>query len=214
MKGRDALPRPRMPASARAWRFLCIFFITVVSAVDGATFDLSLPGRARPPFRRADRHIDFPQFEGGPCIRGRRRARGCSRRHDALRELGTGRVRRSVVRRAASRASSTTRWSYSRRTRRWRTCCRSSFPTTARNVGIDNSFINARHSTRMEDEVVRVIRAHDGPIYSLADRQPSGVDALLVRGLLKVTETCIPVHTNIVATPLELCRVVRKPVNG
>jgi hypothetical protein len=85
-------------------------------------------------------------------------------------------------------------------------------PPAARNVGIDNGLINARHETRLEDEIVRVIRAHDGPIYSLADRPGSGVDALLVRGLLKVTETCIPLHTNIVPTPLELCRVVRRPV--
>jgi hypothetical protein len=85
-------------------------------------------------------------------------------------------------------------------------------PPTARNVGIDNGFINARHATRMEDEVARVIRAHDGPIYSLADRAGRGVEALLVRGLLKVMG-CVPVHTNIVAVPLELCRVVRKPVN-
>jgi hypothetical protein len=86
-------------------------------------------------------------------------------------------------------------------------------PPTARNVGIDNGFINARRKTRMEDEIAQVIRVHDGPIYSLADRPGRGADALLVRGLLKVTETCVPVSTNIVAAPLELCRVVRKPVN-
>ena len=86
-------------------------------------------------------------------------------------------------------------------------------PATARNVGIDNGFIDARRTTRMEDRIFQVIRTHAGPIYSLADRPGQGVDALLARGLLRVTETCIPVHSNIVAEPLELCRVVRKPAN-
>jgi hypothetical protein len=80
-------------------------------------------------------------------------------------------------------------------------------------VGIDNGFIDARRKTRMEDQIIRVIRAHEGPIYSLADRPGQGADALLARGLLRVTETCIPVNTNIVSAPLELCRVVRKTGN-
>jgi hypothetical protein len=77
-------------------------------------------------------------------------------------------------------------------------------------VGIDNGFIDARRTTRMEDEIARVIRDHDGPIYSLADPPRSGANALLMRGLLRVPETCVPVQTNIVAAPLELCRAVRK----
>lgn len=82
-------------------------------------------------------------------------------------------------------------------------------PTPARVLGIDNGIVNALHNTRLEDAVNAAIRAHDGPMYALTDAGRDGVAALSARGLLKVTSTCTPVHTHLVAEPLTLCRVVR-----
>ncbi len=82
-------------------------------------------------------------------------------------------------------------------------------PTPARVLGIDNGIVNALHNTRLEDAVNAAIRAHDGPMYALTDAGRDGVAALSARGLIKVTSTCTPVPTHLVAEPLTLCRVVR-----
>lgn len=82
-------------------------------------------------------------------------------------------------------------------------------PTPARVVGIDNGIVNALHNTRLEDAVNAAIRTHEGPLYALTDAGRDGAAALGARGLLKVSSTCAPVHTHLVAEPLTLCRVVR-----
>ena len=61
----------------------------------------------------------------------------------------------------------------------------------------------------MEETIRRRIREHRGPIYSLAYPKGAGIDALLERGLLQITETCAPIVTNQRTSPLEMCRVVR-----
>ena len=85
------------------------------------------------------------------------------------------------------------------------------FPADAKHLGINNSISDARRKTLMEDMIVRTIREHKGPIYSLSYPAGAGIDALLERRILKVTETCVPVRTNMRTSPLEMCRVVRMP---
>jgi hypothetical protein len=86
-----------------------------------------------------------------------------------------------------------------------------SFPNDARFLGINNSISDARRVTLMEESIKRAIREHRGPMYSLSFPTGTGVDALLERGIFKVTETCIPIFTNMRTSPIELCRVVRAP---
>jgi len=85
------------------------------------------------------------------------------------------------------------------------------FPKDARFLGINNSISDARRKTLMEEAIRRTIREHRGPLYSLSYPTGSGVDALLERGIYKITETCIPIVTNMRTSPIELCRVVRSP---
>ena len=83
------------------------------------------------------------------------------------------------------------------------------FPPDAKFLGINNSISDAKRKTLMEETIRRTIREHRGPIYSLAYPKGAGIDALLERGLLQITETCAPIATNQRTSPLEMCRVVR-----
>ena len=83
------------------------------------------------------------------------------------------------------------------------------FPPDARFLGINNSISDAKRKTLMEEAIVRSIREHRGPIYSLSYPRHGGIDALLARGLLQVTETCVEIVTNLRTSPIEMCRVVR-----
>jgi hypothetical protein len=83
------------------------------------------------------------------------------------------------------------------------------FPDDARFLGIHNNISDARRQTLMEETIRKRIRDHEGPLYALSYPAGSGVDALLERKILKVTETCVPVVTNMRTSPLELCRVVQ-----
>lgn len=85
------------------------------------------------------------------------------------------------------------------------------FPPDAKHLGINNTISDAKRKTLMEDEIQRTIREHKGPIYSLSYPAGDGVDALLERRLLKITQTCLPIVTNMRTSPLEMCRVVRMP---
>ena len=84
-------------------------------------------------------------------------------------------------------------------------------PEDARFLGINNSISDARRQTLMEDAIRRTIREHKGPIYSLTYPAGGGVDALLERRILIITETCLPIVTNMRTSPIEICRVVRMP---
>ena len=86
-----------------------------------------------------------------------------------------------------------------------------SFPKDARFLGINNNISDARRVTLLEASIRRAIREHRGPMYSLSYPTGAGVDALLERGIYKVTQTCIPIVTNMRTSPIELCRVVRAP---
>ena len=85
------------------------------------------------------------------------------------------------------------------------------FPRDARHLGINNSISDARRKTLMEEAIVRAIRTHKGPIYALTYPKGTGVDALLERRIMIITETCLPVLTNMRTSPIELCRVIRMP---
>jgi len=83
------------------------------------------------------------------------------------------------------------------------------FPPDATFLGVNNSISDAKRKTLMEETIRRRIREHRGPIYSLSYPKGAGIDALLERGLLQITETCTPIVTNQRTSPLEMCRVVR-----
>jgi hypothetical protein len=83
------------------------------------------------------------------------------------------------------------------------------FPDDAKFLGVHNNISDARRQTLMEETIRKRIRDHEGPLYALSYPAGSGVDALLERKILKVTETCVPVVTNMRTSPLELCRVVQ-----
>jgi hypothetical protein len=83
------------------------------------------------------------------------------------------------------------------------------FPDDASFLGIDNNISDARRRTLMEETIRSRIRDHKGPLYSLSYPQGGGVDALLERRIYKVTETCLPIVTNMRTSPLEICRVVQ-----
>lgn len=85
------------------------------------------------------------------------------------------------------------------------------FPADAQFLGINNNISDARRKTLMEDAIRRTIREHKGPMYSLTYPAGDGVDTLLARGVLKITETCFLVRTTMRTSPIELCRAVRKP---
>lgn len=85
------------------------------------------------------------------------------------------------------------------------------FPKDARFIGINNSISDARRRTLMEETIRKTIREHKGPLYSLTYPAGAGVDALLERRIFIITETCLPIVTNMRTSPIQLCRVVQAP---
>jgi hypothetical protein len=86
------------------------------------------------------------------------------------------------------------------------------FPREVRFIGINNNISDARRKTLMEETIVRTIREHKGPMYSLSYLPAgTGIDALAERRIHKVAGTCVPIVTNMRTNPLELCRVMQSP---
>ncbi len=90
------------------------------------------------------------------------------------------------------------------------TRCRSSRRTRA-SSGVNNSINDPQRKTLMEETIAREIKAHRGPLYSLAYPKGAGVDALLARDLLRITETCRDVVTTMRTSPIQLCKLLRMP---
>jgi hypothetical protein len=85
------------------------------------------------------------------------------------------------------------------------------FPADARHFGLNNSINDPKRETLMEEEIVRSIREHRGPIYSLSYPAGTGDSTLAAHGLVRIKETCAEVTTNMRTSPLELCRAVAFP---
>ena len=83
------------------------------------------------------------------------------------------------------------------------------FPDDASFLGINNNISDARRRNLLEQTIRQRIGGHAGPLYSLSYPQGSGVDALLERQIYKITETCLPIVTNMRTSPMEICRVVQ-----
>jgi hypothetical protein len=86
------------------------------------------------------------------------------------------------------------------------------FPADARHLGLNNNINDPQRETLMDEEIVRAIREHDGPIYSLSYPAGTGDGALDAHGLIRIKETCVEARTNMRTSPIELCRAVRVAV--
>lgn len=87
------------------------------------------------------------------------------------------------------------------------------FPPDARFFGLQNSINDPKRKTLMAETIARDIKAHKGPLYSLTYPANTGVDTLLAHDLLRLTETCRDVTTNMRTSPIQLCRLFRIPPN-
>ncbi|MFO1317744.1 MAG: hypothetical protein U1F58_19280 [Burkholderiales bacterium] len=87
------------------------------------------------------------------------------------------------------------------------------FPPDARFFGLQNSINDPKRETLMAATISRVIKEHKGPLYSLTYPANTGVDTLLAHDLLRLTETCRDVVTNMRTSPIQLCRLFRIPPN-
>ncbi len=87
------------------------------------------------------------------------------------------------------------------------------FPADARFFGLQNSINDPKRETLMAETISRAIKAHKGPLYSLTYPANTGVDTLLAHDLLRLTETCRDVVTNMRTSPIQLCRLFRIPPN-
>ncbi|MBA3505092.1 MAG: hypothetical protein H0T80_04845 [Betaproteobacteria bacterium] len=85
------------------------------------------------------------------------------------------------------------------------------FPADGRFVGAKSNFINPQQTNAMAQEMARVIRAHDGPLYALSFPSGSNEDVLAAHRLQRAADGCSPLVTNMLPRPLELCRLQRLP---
>jgi hypothetical protein len=83
------------------------------------------------------------------------------------------------------------------------------FPADARFLGGHNNINDAGRETLLKNAVVRALREHDGPIYSLSFPGGTGDEVVAAYGLARVKETCADVATNLRTSPMELCQAVR-----
>jgi len=84
-------------------------------------------------------------------------------------------------------------------------------PADARHFGLNNSINDPDRDTLMEDTIVRAIREHTGPMYSLSYPAGTGDGVLIADGLFRVKETCTEIRTKMRTSPMELCRVIHFP---
>ena len=87
------------------------------------------------------------------------------------------------------------------------------FPADARFLGLRNNINDPERTNLLATTIARTINAHKGPLYSLHYPANTGVDTLLAHRLLRLTETCRDVVTNMRTSPIQLCHVFRVPSN-
>jgi hypothetical protein len=85
------------------------------------------------------------------------------------------------------------------------------FPADARHFGLNNNINDPQRDTLMEDTIVRAIREHTGPMYSLSFPAGTGDAVLMADGMFRVKETCALIRTKMRTSPMELCRVIHFP---
>jgi hypothetical protein len=80
---------------------------------------------------------------------------------------------------------------------------------------VHNNLNDPKRTHRLEREIARIIREHDGPLYSLAFPAGAGAQALAAHGLRPAAKAgssepdCTSIRTNMSTSPLQLCRLER-----
>jgi len=87
------------------------------------------------------------------------------------------------------------------------------FPADARFLGLQNNINDPERKNLLAKTIARTIKEHKGPLYSLTYPVNTGVDTLLAHDLLRLTETCRDVVTNMRTSPIQLCLLFRIPPN-
>jgi len=85
------------------------------------------------------------------------------------------------------------------------------FPQDGRFLGAMNNLNDPRRSNLLERTLAKIVREHDGPLYSLAFPAGAGAEVLTAHGLRigEPRRDCALVRTNMSTSPLELCRLRR-----
>jgi hypothetical protein len=83
------------------------------------------------------------------------------------------------------------------------------FPPDGRFLGANNNFNDPERQNRLEAELAKVAREHDGPLYSLAFPAGAGPQVLRAHQLRRIDGGCTSIQTNMLTSPIELCRLER-----
>jgi hypothetical protein len=83
------------------------------------------------------------------------------------------------------------------------------FPPDGRFLGANNNFNDPERRNRLETELAKVVREHDGPLYSLAFPAGAGPQVLRAHQLRRIDGGCTRIETNMLTSPIELCRLDR-----
>ena len=85
------------------------------------------------------------------------------------------------------------------------------FPPDGRFLGASNNLNDPTRTNLLEREIARIVREHDGPLYSLSFPAGAGREALIAHGLRigEPSRECSSIRTNMATSPLELCRLRR-----
>ena len=83
------------------------------------------------------------------------------------------------------------------------------FPADARHVGIRNNVNAPGRRNRLAEQVAQLVRDHRGPLYALSFPKGQGDADLAAHGLRRVPGNCADVRTNMLTSPIELCRLTR-----
>ncbi len=83
------------------------------------------------------------------------------------------------------------------------------FPADGRFVGANNNFNDPWRKNRLAETIVRVVREHRGPLYSLTSPAGSATAALDAYRLRRAPGGCASIESNMSSVPFELCRLER-----
>jgi hypothetical protein len=85
------------------------------------------------------------------------------------------------------------------------------FPPDGRFLGAKSNLNDPGRTNLLEREIARIVRDHDGPLYSLAFPVGAGADVLAAHRLRidLPARDCVAFKTNMATSPLQLCRVQR-----
>ena len=88
------------------------------------------------------------------------------------------------------------------------------FPPDGRFLGALNNFNDPQRRNRLAYELDKVVRDHDGPLYSLSLPAGAAPQILQAHRLRRIDGGCTRVETNMLTSPIELCRLERSDRAG